>query len=678
MTKTGELLLFIISFLFVVSAGAVTVQASVDTNETSVEQAITLTVSVLSNESVDIESPRLTDMDGFRLDNTWDSTSVSQKMVSTPSGMDWETQRRKDFNYALTPMKAGRLSIPAFDVKVSGKIYRTQPMMVAVADVGAGPGKSPRNRPQAQQNKQRNNLPPGFSWPGANSMDDIDRLEEEMFNQLLNRRGPPPASSGGGGSGLPADPNQGLHRKMIDPQYRTLPTNPNEAFFVQVEVDKTEVFEGEQISVSWYIYTRGQMESLDRVKFPDLKGFWKEIIEEVPSIQFTEEVVNGVPYRKALLASHALFPIKPGTSVIDEYKIKSRVRLPQQGFGLGAANEYTRSSHRVPITVKPLPLENRPQDFAGAVGQFEVQTSVEGQKFPVNQPFNLRVRFEGYGNAKLIDLPAIDWPKTIEMYDTKSESKFFKDGRSYKQFDILMIPREKGVLHIPEITVSLFDATTKKYYQKKTAAVDLEISENTQAPAVAASDSGQNRGAPSADKKMTPQLPPPVAESQISTAWVAFTGNPMVLGGVYFLMLISLLLKARNELGWGQRKKSLKELVEKRFVKVEAALKANDHKKVGSDLMNVFYFLLGEATGDGGAVQEINRLLEKVPPSVRRELGEPLSKAFELYQVLSFAPEEMVSKFAEPESLKKIVKEARTLSQKLLSALTAEASPEKS
>ena len=670
MTKTGEFFIFIIPFLFVVSAQAVTVQASVDSNEAVVEQAITLTVSVLSNESVDIESPRLADMDGFRLDNTWDSSSVSQKMVSTPSGMDWETQRRKDFNFAVTPMRAGRLSIPALDVKVSGKIYRTQPIMVVVADSGSGKTKKPRGR----QQMQKNNLPPGFSWPGANSMEDIDRIEEEMFNQLLNRRAPPAQ----GGSAMPADPNQGLHRRMADPQFRTLPTNPNEAFFVQVEVDKTEVYEGEQVSVSWYIYTRGQMESLDRVKFPDLRGFWKEIIEEVPSIQFTEEVVNGVPYRKALLASHALFPIKPGTSVIDEYKIKSRVRLPQEGFGLGAANEYTRSSNVVPITVKPLPTEGRPQDFAGAVGQFEVQTSVEGQKFPVNQPFNFRIRFEGYGNAKLIDLPAINWPKTIEMYDTKSESKFFKDGRSYKQFDILMIPREKGILHIPEITVSLFDASTKKYYQKKTAAVDLEISENTQAPVGAVGDGNQNKAGPQVEKKQVPQLPPPVAEAQVSSVLADVTGNPLTLGSAYFFIFLGLLMKARRELGWGKRKKSLKDLIEKRFTHVEVALKANDHKKVGSDLMNVFYFLLGEATGEGGAVQEIKRLLEKVPPSVRRELGEPLSKAFEMYQVLSFAPEEMVSKYSGPESLKQIVKDARALSQKLLSALTVETPEEKS
>ena len=169
-----------------------------------------------------------------------------------------------------------------------------------------------------------------------------------------------------------------------------------------------------------------------------------------------------------------------------------------------------------------------------------------------------------------------------------------------------------------------------------------------------------------------------MAESQISSTWAGVAQNPAILAGAYFLILISLFAKSRKELGWGQRKKSLKELVEKRFIKVDAALKANDYKKVGSELMNVFYFLLGEATGEGGAVQEINRLLDRVPPSVRRDLGEPLSKAFELYQILSFAPEDMVSKYSAPESLKQIVKEARGLSQNLLAALIAETLEKKS
>ena len=40
-------------------------------------------------------------------------------------------------------------------------------------------------------------------------------------------------------------------------------------------------------------------------------------------------------------------------------------------------------------------LENavvaEPQDFSGAVGQFDIKASVEGNKFPVNQPFSLKV-----------------------------------------------------------------------------------------------------------------------------------------------------------------------------------------------------------------------------------------------------------------------------------------------
>lgn len=655
MTKTGKLFAFLFSFFVCNLAWAtISVQASVDTNQAALDQPITLTVSVLSEESVNIEAPRLDGLEGFRLDGANESTSVSQQLISTPSGMDWKSQRRKDFHYSLTPLKPGRMTIPGFEVKVNGRVYQTQAILVTVSkDASPGP-------------RQRSQQPQGYGWPGAATLDEIDRLEEEMFNQLLNRGRVQGGGSGGGSRG-----------RQAEPEYRSLPSNPNEAFFVQVEVDKTEVYEGEQVTASWYVYTRGQMESLDRVKFPDLRGFWKEIIEEVPLIQFTEEIVNGIPYRKALLASHALFPIKPGTATIDEYKIKSRVRLPRQNFGLGTPNEYTRSSQKVPIKVKALPLEGRPSDFGGAVGQFEVQTSVEGQKFPVNQPFSLRIRFEGMGNAKMIDLPAINWPAGVELYDTKTESKFFKDGRSYKQFDLLMIPRQMGVLNIPEISISLFDPATKRYYTKKTAAIDLQIIENTQAPSGSLA-LGEVKKEQKTAPPRGPVMPMPIDDANAGKNLFAFAGQPVAILGVYFLALIVLFLKARNELGWGQKRKSLKQLVEKRFKRVEAALKSNDHKNVGAEMMNVFYFLLGEATGQGGAVQELDRLMALAPPSVRRDFGERLKKSFEVYQVLCFAPDEMVKNYAQAENLKKVVKEGRELSSQLISLLATNSMNEES
>jgi hypothetical protein len=273
----------------------------------------------------------------------------------------------------ITPQRAGTLTIPGFEVIVDGKKYETKPIKMQISSQGSGAAQAPPGLPPQVQ-------------------DEMDEAEQ-LFNQLLQKRGMPQA-----------------------PAYRNLPINPNEAFFIQCEVDKTDVYEGEQIVVNWYIYTRGNIMSLDRLKFPDLKGFWKEIIEEVPSLNFTQEVVNGIPYKKALLASHALFPIKPGVAVIDEYKLKAQVALPTStfgSFGFGKPYTFSKSSERIKINVKPIPTEGKPADFSGAVGQFNVQVLVDGNQFPVNQPFSMRVRFEGSGNAKLIELPHLDLPKGI-------------------------------------------------------------------------------------------------------------------------------------------------------------------------------------------------------------------------------------------------------------------------
>jgi hypothetical protein len=435
-----QISVFILSFLMSwLAHAAVSVQSLVDRNDMGIGDTLTLSVSVQSSESVEVTEPRVPNLNGFELVNTWSSSSTSSKLVQGQGGMQFETVRRQDFNYMLTPKKQGTVTIPGFEVVVDGKTYATKPISIRVSGQGSGAAQPP----------------PGF--PPQDQMDEA----EELFNQLLQRRG----------GLLPPEP----------PTSKTLPKNTNEAFFILCEVDKTDVYEGEQIVVNWYIYTRGNLLSLDRLKFPDLKGFWKEIIEEVPALNFTQEIVNGVPYRKALLASHALFPIRPGQAVIDEYKIKAQVQLPTSpfgAFGFGKPYSYQRASDRIKINVKPLPLEGKPNNFSGAVGQFEVRTQVDGNQFPVNQPFSFKVRFEGSGNAKLIELPNLGLPETIETYDTKSEAKFFKNGKSYKEFEVLLIPRQEGEITLPAMSFSVFDPQQKKYVTKTTEAIPLKIVAN--------------------------------------------------------------------------------------------------------------------------------------------------------------------------------------------------------
>lgn len=658
MTRIGNFLFFmtfIFSALQVWAAGT-TVQSSVDRNEMGLGDTFTLTVSVVSSEDVDVQDPRVPDLDGFDLLNSWTSTAVAQKLVNTSQGMQFETQRRKEFHYMLSPKKTGTLSVSSYEVVVNGKVFRTQPVVIKVGQQSSGAPKKP----------QRPGIPPGFDDP----FEAMDNAEEEIFNQLLQQRqrllqqqmGQAPDEE---------IPGFGAPRaQMPHAEFRSLPTNPNEAFFISVEVDKTEVFEGEQVTVNWYIYTRGQMETLDRLKFPSLKGFWKEIIEEVPSIQFTEEVVNGIPWKKALLASHALFPIKAGTAVIDEYKIKSRVRLLSQGLGgfFGKPYEFTKSSARVSIKVKPLPVDGRPSDFTGAVGQFDVHAQVENTTVPVNQPFSLKVRFEGAGNAKMIDLPALNLPVGLEQYDTKSESKFFKNGRSFKEFEVLVIPRQEGAMTIPGLSVSMFDPQSKKYYTKTTQPLSLQVVNNPNAPVGSSARMAEGGKAATPAKVVENRLPDPVMQwepSQQASVLYRSWMWALIYGGIS----LSFLWKAQREFGWGRRRRTLKELVQKRYKKVDAALGKNDYRKVGVEMTNIYYVVLGEVAGVGGASQEIERLVTMIPPSLRRDYGDEITKTFDVFQTLSFAPEEMLGKMKDPANVKSSVEQGKKVISAIISAV---------
>ncbi len=629
-------LLLTISLMTFTSFAAVTVNSTVDRNEMGMGDTLTVTVSVSSTDSVEVSEPRVPNLSGFDLVNTWTASSTSSKLMQGPNGMQFETVRRQDFNYMITPQKQGTLSLPAFEVVVEGKTYTTKPIVIKVLAHGSGA----TQRPQ------------GGGQLGGVPDDQMDE-EEAIFNQLLQQRG-----------------------AQAQPSLKSLPKNQNEVLSVQLELDKTEVYEGEQIVANWYIYTRGNLLSLDRLKFPDLKGFWKEIIEEVPALNFTQEVVNGISYRKALLASHALFPIKAGFAIVDEYKIKGSVQIPNSpygSFGFGPTYSFNRASERVKINVKPLPVEGKPKDFSGAVGQFEVRALIEGNQFPVNQPFSLKVRFEGTGNAKLIDLPPLNLPTGVELYDTKSDSKYFKNGRSFKEFEVLIIPRQEGVLKIPGLSFSMFDPQTKKYVSKVTEAIEVRIIPGSGG---AVADKGATSALLDKDNKSAknekaapkaPELP------EVLVSWKSSSSGPAMPQGllwvvVFGIVFISLLLKARRELGGGQKKKDLKADVQKRLKKVNAACESSDWRLVGTEMTNVFYFALGELSGQGGASLEISKLLDQAPSSLRRDFGVELSKLIEIFQILSFAPESVVGALREKAEMKKNIEATEKILFKAIAA----------
>ena len=606
------IVLFFGLMTFTAWADEVEIDALVDRNQISANETFSYSIRVKAGSSVVVDSPRLPNFDGVQLINE----SRSQSTESYFDGSSFKTSRVVSYNFLLRPLRTGKITIPPAEVVVNGVTRSTKPIVITVTK-GSSRLAQPRQRPLNQG---------------------LDQFEDQ-FNQLLQRR----FGRGGGGSG----------------GYRSQPVNPKEAFFIQVQTDKTDVYVGEEIRASWYLYTRGTITEIDTLKYPTAKGFWKEDIDLPTQLRYDTEVINGVVYRRALLASYALFPIKPGRSLIDSYKAKCRV-LSSQGFGRTRSYEYTKASKEVKVQVKDLPLD-RPADFTGAVGVFEVKAGLSQPEVKVNEAVTLKIRFEGRGNAKLIDLNGLDLPPAVELYDSKSEAQFFRDGNSYKQFDFYLIPREVGQVVIPESTISLFDPETEQFYQKKIPEIRFNVvpSDNK---TLAESRMDSTDG--SATQEASADIQKPL---QLDLTWDSSGAGgvmPWVWVGVFTLIFGGLGFQSLSAFGLTQKARSLNEVLAERYVRIEKLAAKEDWRHVGVQVTNSIYFTLGQITGQGGA-EEIDKLLQKAPPSLRNECGEDLTKTLSQFEFLGFAPEEVVPQERKTKTyLKKEVAQAKELLMK--------------
>ncbi len=661
MKKIGRIL-FLILFWSCVTRADVSVKAELYPEEVGVGDQARVVVTINSNEDFEAGEPDFPLVDGIKILQAQNGGRSSSSRMNIVNGKtDFSKTITQNYEYIIEFSKKGFLTIPSISVNVNGSVSASAPIKVSVA------GTSAQGQPGARRGVQPRNR--------GRQLEDENNSDEDMFSQLLKQRqrvleevqkqmaGRGGGSTGGGqGPGGFGAPDPFAQDPQEIPNLKLDNVNTNESFFVYADTNKATAYEGEQITTNWYIYVKGAIESIDRAKFPDLKGFWKEIIEEVPGLSFSPAVVNGINYKRALLASHALFPIKAGTAVIDEFKIKAKVRNQTQ-FGWGQANEYTKSSRRMAITVLPLPQEGKPLSFSGAVGQFQIQTQVDGIQVKAGQPFALKVRFEGKGNAKLIELPPIDWPPALTVFDTKSDSKFFKNGQSFKEFEILLIPNQEGEFKIPIITFSYFDPEQKKYLTKTTEELNLTaIKSDHPLQNLIHSSSSDLSAATQASAELSPTLEWPGSFSWLGSRNIFFSVTAL-------LCLVFLVIQFGLQYNQVSGSPTLQIKVSDKLKKIDLSMKAQNMKDVGSESVSLIYLILDGLSPESslknkGNVQDMSQKLAQLPLHYKEKYEARLNDIFSYFQMLGFAPDEVRKSLIQQKSidgeladLKMIVKE---------------------
>lgn len=257
-----------------------------------------------------------------------------------------------------------------------------------------------------------------------------------------------------------------------------LPAAGDDDLFLRIHVDKSNVFRGEHIIATVKIYSRVNLSGFENATFPSFNGFLREDIETPALRSLERENVNGVIYGTGVLQRFILFPQVNGELMIDpmglECLVQRRVQQSNRGFFDDFFDSYqnvkqTIKSPPVKITVNELPV-GAPDFFTGSVGQFAMNVTVDKNELKENEALNLKVRFSGNGNLRLINAPDIDFPPDFDLYDPRISSNLNKSENGIsgsKTFEFLAIPRHSGNYRIPPVEFSYFDPALKQYRSLK-------------------------------------------------------------------------------------------------------------------------------------------------------------------------------------------------------------------
>ena len=259
-----------------------------------------------------------------------------------------------------------------------------------------------------------------------------------------------------------------------------------ENLFIKVFADKRKAYVGEQIIVTYKVYTRLNIVNNGINKLPDFNGFWAQDIESPQIGRLEQTSVNGVAFNVATIKKSVLIPQRTGKLEIDPLIMDVVVRVRDnkrprsmfdQFFGSFRDVNFQISSNTFGIEVTPLP-EPKPRSYSGAVGNFKINANIDKDSVSANEAINYKVTFSGAGNIKFIGTPKIDFPPDFEIYDPKVSEKVNVSGggiNGSKTFEYLMIPRHGGEFSIPEFEFSYFNPKSKTYEKLNTPNFQIQV-----------------------------------------------------------------------------------------------------------------------------------------------------------------------------------------------------------
>ncbi|MGQ9701614.1 MAG: BatD family protein [bacterium] len=446
------------------------------------------------------------------------------------------------------------------------------------------------------------------------------------------------------------------------PRVSTPDAGDNNIFILAIP-SRTQALCGEQINVSFYLYTRYSIGNLEFAKLPGFSGFWAEVTKEVRQLRFQTKEFNGKTYNVALLRTYAIFPLTNGTLKIDPIELNVEVIQPPRDFFdfFGSSRIVKIESKPISINVSPLPEENKPENFCGGVGKFRVSASLDRDSILGGAPINLILKISGTGNIRLIEKPKIGNVPNLKILEPEVKDNIQVSGdyiQGTKEFRFPVIAQVDGEHVIPEIKIAYYDPQ-KKVYETITTPKLKFIAMGTTAVSTAPEEGGL-KILGSDIQYIKPDAQRFVMQTWFTPRWIfaLYIFSILIIFGAFFYqrhqarLLIDYAYARRRRAG---------NLFQKRIKQLEALLKKDNPKDFYTGLVQAIMNYLGDRYNlSVGTLTKEQLKQELANKGVAKDLLEQLFQIIEYCENAGYAP--TLAKSGEP---MEIFKNAKRLMGKL-------------
>ena len=299
------------------------------------------------------------------------------------------------------------------------------------------------------------------------------------------------ASNSGSGYGGGQGSQGGQQQNTSDPQVS------GKDLFLKLIPSKKSAYVGEQVVLTYKLYTKVPVSSVSLSKMPSYAGFWtKDISDNSGTLKQSSEYVNGIEYTTAEIQKVIVVPQRSGKLTIDPMTMEcvAQVRTERSNsrsmdpfeaffndpfFNRNIVNvKKELSSQSFTLDVKSLPENGKPASFAGAVGNYTFKSDIDKTELSTNEAVTVTLTVSGTVNIELLQMPTPVFPPDFEVYDPKvnTSTNIGAQGlNGTKKAEYLAIPRRAGSFTIPAVEFTYFNPSTETYQTVSSEPYEIKV-----------------------------------------------------------------------------------------------------------------------------------------------------------------------------------------------------------